>query len=571
MKNNGVGAGPVDGVGGLRASEPLTDADAVLLGLSVLAELVTAIDDGIGVIDAERRWIYANPAACRMLNQSFDRLAGQELLASIAAKGVVTAPIVEREHLYRTGEQLTFSVPERGGAVREIVCSTFALTTSAAASRVVVFKDVAVSRTEARTAVALAQTAAQLVEAGTTEEILSGLARHGVEGTRALAIGTIIVGEDRKLVAAGGYGYPAQPESRKAWTSASVTIDDLPGAEALLVGETVVSPNARTRWEASAVLAPFAATLTALDWQAAVYVPLSWEGQLLGLFGAYLPSALDGPSPEELSFYTALADQSAVAVVNARLAASVERTRLARELHDSVSQALFSMTMHARAVQLSMVKAGVAEDAPMARSITQLVELTRGALAEMRALIFELRPEALAEEGLMAALRKQGAALSAREQVMIAVEGPEQRLDLSAGVEEHLYRIASEALHNVVKHAAASHASVRVSVEDGALMHGGRRRRSWIRPRVGGRRSLGLSTMTERAAAIGAVLAITSAPTEGSTLTLTLPYTPSDRGETPRCQPRMNPRTSSRSFWSTIIGSCEAGFRRTSNRSTTSR
>ena len=74
----------------------------------------------------------------------------------------------------------------------------------------------------------------------------------------------------------------------------------------------------------------------------------------------------------------------------------------------------------------------------------------------MRALIFELRPGALAEEGLVAALAKQAAALSAREQVSVAVEGPEQRLELSAEEEEHLYRIASEALHNVVKHARAA-------------------------------------------------------------------------------------------------------------------
>jgi signal transduction histidine kinase len=100
-----------------------------------------------------------------------------------------------------------------------------------------------------------------------------------------------------------------------------------------------------------------------------------------------------------LAFYTALADQAAVAVTNARLAASLERSRLARDLHDSVSQALFSMTMHARAAQLAMATAGLDESGPLGRSVTQLAELTRGALAEMRALIFELRPGALAEEG----------------------------------------------------------------------------------------------------------------------------------------------------------------------------
>jgi signal transduction histidine kinase len=348
-----------------------------------------------------------------------------------------------------------------------------------------------------------------------------------------LAIGTIVVGDDRKLIASGGYGYPAQEASREAWAAASVTIDDLPGGEGLLDGETVVSPDARARWEASAVLAPFAATLTALDWQGAVYVPLTWENKLLGLLGAYLPSGVSGPSEEELAFYTALADQSAVAVINARLAASVERTRLARDLHDSVSQALFSMTKHARAAQLSMAKAGLDPDTPLGHSITQLAELTRGALAEMRALIFELRPGALAEEGLVAALQKQGAALTAREQVAIIVEGPEHRLDLSEGVEEHLYRIASEALHNVVKHAEANHASIRVSVEAATLKIVVDDDGAGFDPETTHAGHLGLSTMAERAAVIGADLTVTSAPADGTTVAVTLPYAPALRGATP--------------------------------------
>ncbi|HJY55063.1 MAG TPA: hypothetical protein VJ418_01630 [Streptosporangiaceae bacterium] len=70
-------------------------------------------------------------------------------------------------------------------------------------------------------------------------------------------------------------------------------------------------PDARSAWEASPVMAGFAATVASMDWQGAVYVPLSWEGQV---FGVYLPSGLAGPSEAELAFYTALADQAAVAV-----------------------------------------------------------------------------------------------------------------------------------------------------------------------------------------------------------------------------------------------------------------
>ncbi|MDQ2849993.1 MAG: histidine kinase [Actinomycetota bacterium] len=506
------------------SSGPL--ADAAALGLSTLAQVLTMADNGIGVIDSEARWVYANPAACQLLAHPFGQLRGQDFMGTIEASAHASLPSALTDQREHPAEPFTFSLPAADGSIREIRCSTFAIAIMELPHRVVIFNDLTGPATAARTAVALAQTAAQLVGAGTTEEILIGLARHGVEGTRALAIGTVIVGDDLKLVTAGGYGFPDQLQSRQAWTSASITFDDLPGWDALAASGTVVVPDARDGWEASVVLAPFAATLAALDWQGAVYVPMSWGNQLIGNFGVYLPSGLLAPSEEELAFYTALADQSAVAVTNARLAASVERTRLARELHDSVSQALFSMTMHARAAQLSMIKAGLDEHTPTARAIAQLVDLTAGAMAEMRALIFELRPEALLEEGLIGALRKQAAALTAREQVKITVQGPEQRLELPANVEEHLYRIVSEALHNLVKHAEADEATVRVHAAAGTINVVISDNGVGFDPQVEHAGHLGLANMSERAAVIGANLRITSAPTAGTTVTLSLPYTP---------------------------------------------
>jgi signal transduction histidine kinase len=196
-----------------------------------------------------------------------------------------------------------------------------------------------------------------------------------------------------------------------------------------------------------------------------------------------------------------------------------------------VSQALFSMTMHARAAQLAMASAGLDESGPLGRSVTQLAELTRGALAEMRALIFELRPGALAEEGLVAALRKQGAALSAREQVAVTVEGPEQRLELGAGVEEHLYRIVSEALHNVVKHAGADSAAVNVTAQAGVLWVTVSDDGAGFEQAAGHAGHLGLSTMAERAGIIGADLTITSAPGAGTSVTVSLPQAGCDQWE----------------------------------------
>jgi len=142
-------------------------------------------------------------------------------------------------------------------------------------------------------------------------------------------------------------------------------------------------------------------------------------------------------------------------------------------------------------------------------------------MAEMRALIFELRPAALTEEGLVSALGKQAAALSARERTRVTSHGPAERLGLDPEVEEHVYRIASEALHNVVNHAQARSATVEVTqgphdlrvevTDDGtgfdqSAAHPGH---------------LGLSTMAERAEMIGATLTVTSAPGAGTSVVLT--------------------------------------------------
>jgi hypothetical protein len=119
------------------------------------------------------------------------------------------------------------------GAEREIGCSAFAVDMAGSLHCVAVFRDLTGSRAAARTAAALAQTAAQLVGAGTTEEILVGIGRHAVEGTRALAVGIIVVGDDHKLTVSGGYGFPDASRSREAWTAGSVTHDDLPGGDVL--------------------------------------------------------------------------------------------------------------------------------------------------------------------------------------------------------------------------------------------------------------------------------------------------------------------------------------------------
>jgi signal transduction histidine kinase len=142
-------------------------------------------------------------------------------------------------------------------------------------------------------------------------------------------------------------------------------------------------------------------------------------------------------------------------------AALSERARLARELHDSVSQALFAAAMHARSAEKQLTRSS-ADDPKLATDLEALRELTSAAQAEMRALIFEMRPESLATEGLVSALARHGAAVQARIGLPVTVTGPRERLRIGAAAEEHLYRIALEALNNAVKHAHATTISISV-------------------------------------------------------------------------------------------------------------
>jgi signal transduction histidine kinase len=225
-----------------------------------------------------------------------------------------------------------------------------------------------------------------------------------------------------------------------------------------------------------------------------------------------------------------VADQLSVAISNARhyeatqeAAALEERHRIARDLHDSVSQSLFSLTLHARTAELALAKAGVDPEGPLGRPLQEVSRLTRGALAEMRALIFELRPGALAEEGLGAALEKHAAAVTAREGLDISVHAPEQRLALAVEQEEHLYRLAQEALHNIVKHAGAQHAWVEVQSRAGSVVMTVRDDGAGFDPAEPRPGHLGLRTMEDRAAEVGGRLAVRSAPGAGTTVRIELP------------------------------------------------
>jgi signal transduction histidine kinase len=203
--------------------------------------------------------------------------------------------------------------------------------------------------------------------------------------------------------------------------------------------------------------------------------------------------------------------------------AALERQRIARDLHDSVSQSLFSTTLHVRTAQHALALEELDTTGPVGEELSQIGQLTRGALAEMRALIFELRPGALAEEGLVAALTKQAAALSARQGLVIAVDGPDERLPLEPEVEEQLYRLGQEALANVVKHARATGATVRIAAEDDTVSMEVSDNGCGFDPGAVGPEHFGLRSMRGRVADLGGRLQVTTRRGRGTVLRVEVP------------------------------------------------
>jgi signal transduction histidine kinase len=194
-----------------------------------------------------------------------------------------------------------------------------------------------------------------------------------------------------------------------------------------------------------------------------------------------------------------------------QLAAAQERHHLARELHDSATQTVFSMVLAAQSASLLLERDPAAAGAQLER----LSDLAQSALSEIRALISELRPERLAEGGLVPALRQlsTGPEFARALSVDVQVEGDER---LPAREEEGLVRIATEALKNIVKHAGTTQASIRLHLAEPFWMEIEDRGRGFQleSARAGGH--IGLSVMSERAAEIGWDLQVVAAPGAGT-------------------------------------------------------
>jgi len=256
-------------------------------------------------------------------------------------------------------------------------------------------------------------------------------------------------------------------------------------------------------------------------------VPIVSRGAIVGAFYLTDKESADSFSDDDQALIETFAAHAALAIENARLHERSrelniveERNRIARELHDAVTQKLFGVVLAAESGA-----ALLGRDVDRAgEQLERVRELAREAMEELRSVIVHLRPHAIEAEGLAVALAKHVDVLRRTHRRDIGFEVTGDAIAAGA-VEDAAFRIAQEALHNALRHAAAQHVGVRLQIgeqhltlvvsDDGVGFDADA-------PELRARR-LGLTTMSERARAVGGELRIDSRPGAGTTISLRVP------------------------------------------------
>lgn len=499
---------------------------------SALANLLDALPDGIVLLDAGGRCLFTNPAACEILGVPRDELLGRDLRTAV--------PERDRASLKENIEAALSAQPARGtvvfvrpnGEKREVDYS-MRLFVDGRPLVVASFRDVTDAGRLARKAALLAQIASHAAFEGSLESTLDKLAEGVVQATGTVACGVCLVDADnQEFKVFGSYGIPRHPEAEARWKDAMQRGARMPGFESIQQRRPLIHLDARTKKLDDPAFEPIHPWLREAAWDAVVSLPLIYRGRAVGSLNVFYPRGKN-PGEAEITFLTAIADQAAVTAEDARLfeeakekAILEERQRLARELHDSVSQALYGIALGARTSRTLLDR----NPAEAAEPLDYVLSLAEAGLAEMRALIFELRPETLETEGLVAALTKQIDSARARHGLEVQAEWCDEP-DLPYEVKEAVYRIAQEALNNIVKHARARRVEVRLSgCKDEVVLE--------VRDDGVGFASedsfpghLGLRSMRERAARLGGMLQVESVPSQGTRIRVRIPRADSARAE----------------------------------------
>lgn len=493
-----------------------------------------AASDAMFIADLDGHIVEANPAACQMYGYSHQELIGLPTTATLHPDYYhLIAPSLQ---IIQSGGQVpnqlvalrkdgtTFPVEARGTAFTYLgnphILGVARDITERVQAQQILERRVEERTRELATLLEVSHNVASTLEL----KPLLNLILNQIKGVVEYVAATILILDGDELVIVDYLGpAPREVILQIRYPVRSTGVDDI----VLRQGEPVIIDDVRAstplaqdyREAVGDMLKIFSSYLRAL-----MVIPLKLKDRVIGML-SLSSSEVGCYTPHHATLILAIANQAAIAIENARLytqaqelAALQERQKLARELHDSVSQALYGIALglHSARIQLDR------DPGELRESLDYLLTLAEAGLAEMRALIFELRPESLETEGLIAALTKQVAALQARHEIVVSTSLCDEP-DLSLRTKQELYRIAQEAMHNTVKHARASEVVLRLEQTAGGITMEVRDDGVGFVTSASFPGHLGLHSMRERVTNLGGTFEIESTPGAGVRICVRVP------------------------------------------------
>lgn len=377
----------------------------------------------------------------------------------------------------------------------------------------IIFRDVSEQKRAMERSQLLRNLASALSQGMSWHDITNVIIRQGLEGL-GVAGSIAILSEDKthlQIIAASGY----PPDVVARWERVPLGHPTAPMALAVRENRRLWLRSPEEREQIIPMTPNLSPAEKHVSWAA---LPFNINDELIGAVGLGFnrPQSFD---EADQNFLITLTEYCAQALHRAKLteqialhAAAQERQRLARDLHDSVKQLLFASSTLSES--LGRIWERSPEKAP--KYTADIVKLNRAALAELQSLLFEMRPEAIVTAPFMTLVKNLCDGLRGHKAITINLDysGPEP-LYLPAEVHIALYRLTQEALHNIHKHSEATQIDIACSYNDNLF-------RLTIRDNGAGfapeqiSSGMGLNTMRERAAAIGAAFSIKSAAGEGT-------------------------------------------------------
>jgi signal transduction histidine kinase len=381
---------------------------------------------------------------------------------------------------------------------------------SSPAGRVLVFRDVTKQRHQQRRIAAIASTAASVASERSLTVSLGAISRE-VARADGLAGVQVLVSDPRVddgLRVMGSAGFPRTSDFFNQLVLCRDRGASLKMLEAYETAQPVVVPHRYQAVMGDAAWAPMHEYLRSPRWDSFVSMPLIAAGRPIGILNAFF-SPGQPVDDDALTFLSTMADQAALAIDYAELleqqrqdAGRAERQRLARELHDSVVQQVFSIGMQTEALKLLSARG----DAPSWQRVgpvaQELEAMSRSVLSDLRNLVAQLHPAPPTTNGFFQALRELVTTTQRRSDLNVTLTCPMSVDELGDALSEDVYFIIAEAVHNAVKHAGATTIDIRLDhlTEAGELdvrVHDDGRGFCDSRKRVDG--GYGLTSMKERA------------------------------------------------------------------------